>query len=75
MISSGDGIIIPSGSLLLALEDSVTLYGNNVEYLSTRCLWINAGEIVYNVSNIQTLGHSKNYRMINDKAFKETALV
>lgn len=75
MVSAGQGLFIAPGDFLLALEDTVNIQGNNLNYLSTRCLWINTGEIVFNVSNDETLGHSKNYRIFNDKACKETVLV
>lgn len=65
LVKDGKAGIIPAGSSLLVLDDTATIVNGEHTYERTRCLWVDAGEVVYNVSNTDTSEHGKGYRRID----------
>lgn len=61
----GQGLILPEGSTLLALEETrVTAYGEHT-YKHTRCLWIEDGSEVFHITNVASDNHNLNYQRID----------
>lgn len=60
-VKANKAFIIPARSTLLVLDDTTTLVEGEHTYERTRCLWVETGEIVFNVSNVLTSEHSATF--------------
>jgi hypothetical protein len=60
-VKANNALIIPAKSTLLVLDDTTTSVEGEHTYERTRCLWVETGEVVFNVSNVLTSEHSATF--------------